>query len=82
MKLIKFVGNLFRLDKIQLIKKINTLEVEKLTLEETIKNELYKTFMEKLNESQELASYKKDNKNLRVKVKTLKQLLKGDKDAR
>lgn len=70
--------NLFRLNKIQLIHKINTLEIKNLTLEETIKEELYKIFMEKLGEPQEIDRLKKENKNLRIKNKTLRQLLKGD----
>ncbi|MBP3504680.1 MAG: hypothetical protein J6K18_06085 [Bacilli bacterium] len=82
MRKLKHVVDLFKLNKIQLIQRINTLELEKSTLEETIKDELYKTFMDKLKEPQELARYKKDNKNLRMKVKTLKQILKGDHDAR
>lgn len=82
MRKLKQVVDLFKLNKIQLIQRINTLELEKSTLEETIKDELYKTFMDKLKEPQELARYKKDNKNLRMKVKTLKQILKGDHDAR
>lgn len=82
MRKLKHVVDLFKLNKIQLIQRINTLELEKSTLEETIKDELYKTFMDKLKEPQELARYKKDNKNLRMKVNTLKQILKGDHDAR
>lgn len=82
MRKLKQVVDLFKLNKIQLIQRINTLELEKSTLEETIKDELYKTLMDKLKEPQELARYKKDNKNLRMKVKTLKQILKGDHDAR
>ena len=82
MRKLKHVVDLFKLNKIQLIQRINTLELQKSTLEETIKDELYKTFMDKLKEPQELARYKKDNKNLRMKVKTLKQILKGDHDAR
>lgn len=70
--------NLFRLNKIQLIHKINALEIKNLTLEETIKEELYKIFMEKLGEPQEIDRLKKENKNLRTKNKTLRQLLKGD----
>lgn len=35
--------------------------------------------MEKLKEPTELARYKRENQNLRAKVKTLKALLKGDK---
>lgn len=79
-KLIQSI-DLFKLSKIQLIRKINTLEGDKKVLEETIKDELYKTFMDKLNEPLELARLRKENKNLRAKVKTLKQIIKGDKDA-
>ena len=82
MKKLKQTANLFKLNKIQLIQKINTLELEKTTLEEIIKAELYKTFMDKLREPQEIAKYKEENKNLRAKIKTLKQLIKGDIDAR
>jgi DNA anti-recombination protein RmuC len=66
--------------KDKLIKKINTLENENETLKETIKNELYKSFMNKLNEPLELDRIKKENKRLRNKVKTLKEILKGDKN--
>lgn len=82
MKKLRNLIKLFKLDRIQLIKRINTLELEVETLEETIKDELYKTFMDKIKEPQEIARYKRENKNLRTKVKTLKQLLQGDSDAR
>lgn len=71
--------DLFKLNKIQLISKINTLQLNYEVLEETIKDELFKIFMDKLKEPQELERVRKENKNLRSKVKTLKQLLKGDK---
>lgn len=79
---IKRAIDLFRLDKFQLIKKINTLELENYVLEQTIKDELYKIFMDKLREPQELDRVKKENKNLRSKVKILKALLKGDTDGK
>lgn len=79
---IKRAIDLFRLNKFQLIRKINTLELENSALEQTIKNELYKIFMDKLREPQELDRVKKENKNLRNKVKTLKALLKGDTDGK
>lgn len=60
---IKRAIDLFRLDKFQLIKKINTLELENSVLEQTIKDELYKIFMDKLREPQELDRVKKENKN-------------------
>lgn len=71
--------DLFKLNKIQLIQKINSLELRVEDLEDTIKDELYKTFMDKLQEPQELNRLKKDNANLRKKNKVLKQLLKGEK---
>ena len=57
--------DLFKLNKIQLIHKINSLELRVEELEDTIKDELYKTFMNKLQEPQELNRYKKENSNLR-----------------
>lgn len=73
------VKDIFSLSKIQLINKINSLEVEKNALEEIIKDELYKTFMEKLQEPSEMSRLRKENKNLRAKNKTLKELLRGEK---
>lgn len=81
MKKINKAIDLFGLSKLQLIHKINTLETDNNVLKDIIKDELYKTFIDKLKEPQELARYKKENKNLRMKVKTLKQILKGDRDA-
>lgn len=71
--------DLFKINKLQLIKKINSLELRVEELEDTIKDELYKTFMGKLQEPQELNRYKKENTNLRKKIKILKNLLKGEK---
>lgn len=71
--------DLFKLNKLQLIKKINSLDLHVEELEDTIKDELYKTFMGKLQEPQELNRYKKENTNLRKKIKILKNLLKGEK---
>lgn len=82
MKKIKKTIDLFKMDKIQLIRRINTLSLENETLKSAVKDELYKIFMDKLKESQELDRIKKENKMLKNKVKTLKQLLKGDSDAR
>lgn len=79
MQIIRSNSGLFKLNKLQLIHKVNTLELENITLKDTIKNELYKTFMDKLNEPQEINRLKKENSNLRKKNKVLKQLLKGDK---
>lgn len=70
--------DLFKLSKMQLIRKINTLDNLNETLANTIKDELYKTFMDKLSEPQELNRVKKENSNLRKKNKLLKQLLKGE----
>ena len=68
---------LIRNNKFSLIKRINTLEMERDTLEDTIKDELYKTFMEKLNEPYELKRLKEENKRLRQKNKFLLSELKS-----
>lgn len=73
------IKDIFSFSKIQLIHKINSLEVEKDALEDTIKDELFKTFMEKLQEPSEISRLRKENKNLRAKNKTLKSLLRGEK---
>lgn len=73
------IKDIFSFSKIQLIHKINLLEVEKGALEDTIKDELFKTFMEKLQEPSEISRLRKENKNLRAKNKTLKSLLRGEK---
>ena len=68
---------LIRNSKFCLIKRINTLEMERDTLEDTIKDELYKTFMEKLNEPYELKRLRDENKRLRQKNKFLLSVLKS-----
>ena len=75
MKKTKKIVDLFKLNKIQLIRKVNTLELKNTVLENTIKDELFKIFMNKLNEPQELEKIKQENKNLRSKKKTLERLL-------
>lgn len=80
MKKKSLIKGIFKVPKIiAMQQRINTLESEVEVLQDTIKDELYKTFMEKLKEPTELARYKRENQNLRAKVKTLKALLKGDK---
>lgn len=71
--------DLFELNKIRLIQKINSLELKVEKLENIIKDELFKILMDKLQEPQEINRLKKENKNLRKKNKVLKQLLKGEK---
>ena len=65
--------------KRKMIKHINTLEMENETLRETIKDELYKRFMDKLGEPLEMGRIKNENKRLRRQIKTLKELLKEAK---
>ena len=55
-------------------KRINTLEAENELLKETIKDELYKTFMEKLGEPQENARLKHELRMARKKIKAYKEL--------
>ena len=76
MKLSKI--ELLKMSKPRLIERIIRLENDKETLEDLIKSELYKTFMNKIDESIELERLKKENKNLRQKNKTLKSIIKGD----
>lgn len=77
-KIIKNI-DLFKFNKIKLIHKINSLELKVEELEDTIKDELFKILMDKLQEPQEINRLKRENTNLRKKNKVLKQLLKGDK---
>ena len=66
------------IDIIKLKRKINTLENQIETLENSIKDELYKEFMKKLGETAENDKLKKENKKLRIKIKELKEIIKGD----
>lgn len=61
-------------------RKINTLELKVEMLENAIKDELYKEFMEKLGEPIEIERLKNDNKRLRKKVKQLKELIKEEEE--
>lgn len=61
-------------------RKINTLELKVEMLKNTIKDELYKEFMEKLGEPIEIERLKNDNKRLRKKVKQLKDLIKEEEE--
>lgn len=56
-------------------RKINTLENENETLKNTIKDELYKEFMEKLGEPLEIARLRKENKKLRKQKKELQKII-------
>ena len=64
--------------KRKLRKEINTLEAENETLKNIIKNELYKAFMKKLNDSEADKRYKEDNIKLRKQIKVLKQIIKEE----
>lgn len=57
-------------------KRINSLENKVETLENVIKNNLYKEFMKKLGESSENDRLKRENRNLRKKNKILKNIIK------
>lgn len=76
----KLIKRLFQKSKApskhELQVKLNTAQLKIESLESVIKEELYKSFMDKLQESTEVNRLKKENKNLRSKVKTLKSLLK------
>ena len=61
-------------------KRINSLETENEMLKNIIKNELYKAFMKKLNDSEADKRYKEDNIRLRKQIKVLKQIIKEEHD--
>lgn len=65
--------------KRKLIKCINALETKIESLENTVKDELYKEFMAKLSEPQELVRLRKENKRLRFQVKELKEIIREGK---
>ena len=60
-------------NKIKLLRRINTLENQVEVLENSIKDELYKEFMKKLGESDENERLRKENKKLRIKIKSMKE---------
>lgn len=64
------------IDRIKLNLKINTLQNEIDTLQETIKEDLLSKFMSKLNDEAELNRLRNENKRLRAKVKSLKEIIK------
>ena len=71
------IKNIFDGAKAQL--KIHRLENEVETLNNSIKDELYKEFLRKLGESTENERLKKENKMLRKKIKILKEIIKEGK---
>ena len=56
----------------------NTLKFKNEMLKNAIQEELYDKFLDNLGEPEEIVRLKKENKNLRKKVKLLKELLKED----
>lgn len=68
------------MQKIDLNKRINTLENENETLKNTIKDNLYDRFMKKLDETSELDRYILENKRLRKQINVLKQMIRDGYD--
>lgn len=67
-------------DYMKLLKKYNSVQGELEVLKATIKDELYKKWMDKLGEPLEMERLRKENKDLRKKIKVLKEIIKeGDK---
>lgn len=67
-------------DYMKLLKKYNRVQGELEVLKETVKDELYKKWMDKLGEPLEMERLRKENKDLRKKIKILKEIIKeGDK---
>lgn len=61
---------------LKLLWKYNCLRLESQELKDTIKEGLYKKFMQKLNEPIELGRLKEENKQLREERKALRKELK------
>ena len=61
-------------------RKINKLENELEALKVSVKDELYKEFMQKLGEPTEMERLRKDNKRLRLKNRELREIIKGVDD--
>ena len=61
-------------------RKINKLENELETLKLSVKDELYKEFMQKLGEPTEMERLRKENKRLRLKNRELREIIKGVDD--
>lgn len=61
-------------------RKINKLENELEALKLSVKDELYKEFMQKLGEPTEMERLRKDNKRLRLKNRELREIIKGVDD--
>lgn len=70
--------NLLSYEHYQLRNKIYTLELKNETLEETLKDELFKEFMNKLGEPIEINRLKEENKRLRKRIKFYKEELKDE----
>lgn len=67
-------------DYMKLLKKYNSVQGELEVLKETVKDELYKKWMDRLGEPLEMERLRKENKDLRKKIKVLKEIIKeGDK---
>lgn len=67
-------------DYMKLLKKYNTIQGELEVLKETVKDEFYKKWMDKLGEPLEMERLRKENNDLRKKIKILKEIIKeGDK---
>ena len=63
--------------KIRMLRRINTLTVEVDKLQDVIKSELYKEFMKKLGEPDEVQKLREEIKRLRLKVKNYKEVSNG-----
>lgn len=61
-------------------RKINKLENELEALKLSVKDELYKEFMQKLGDPTEMERLRKDNKRLRLKNRELREIIKGVDD--
>ena len=69
MRIIKFFD-------IDMRKKYNSLKLEHEVLKESVKTGLFESYMEHLNSPIEMDRLRKENKKLRMQVKSLKEIIK------
>lgn len=67
------------LNSVKLAMENRTLRLENEELKKTLKEQSFKTLMDKVNEPFEIERLRTENKNMRLTIKNLKKILKEEK---
>lgn len=67
------------LNSVKLSMENRTLRLENETLKKTLKEQSFKTLMNKVNEPFEIERLRTENKNMRLTIKNLRKILKEEK---